>query len=46
MGSLVWPFIAAAVLQLGYVILFPTVLGQFETRRHTTQSDQSAVDGR
>lgn len=32
MGSLVWPFIAAAALQLGYVILFPTVLGQFETR--------------
>lgn len=31
MGSLVWPFVAAGALQLGYVILFPTVMGRFDT---------------
>lgn len=31
LGSLVWPFIIAAALQLGYVILFPTVMGQYDT---------------
>ncbi|MCY0880026.1 MAG: MFS transporter [Firmicutes bacterium] len=31
MGSLVWPFVAAAALQLGYVILFPTVMGRYDT---------------
>lgn len=31
-GSLAWPFMAAAGLQLGYVILFPTVMGRYDTR--------------
>jgi len=33
MGALFWPFLLAAVLQLGYVVLFPTVLGRYEQRR-------------
>ncbi|AUW92870.1 MFS transporter [Sulfobacillus sp. hq2] len=32
MGSLVWPFIIAAGLQLGYVILFPTIMAQYEVK--------------
>lgn len=35
MGSLVWPFLIAAGLQLGYVILFPLVMGQYDTTRPT-----------
>lgn len=31
MGSLIWPFILASVLQLGYVILFPTIMGRYDT---------------
>ena len=42
MGSLVWPFIGAAVLQTGYVVLFPTVLGRYDT----TAPAPSARDGR
>ncbi len=30
LGALFWPFLIAAVLQLGYVVLFPTVLGRYE----------------
>ncbi|PSR21858.1 MAG: MFS transporter [Sulfobacillus acidophilus] len=33
MGSLALPFIAAACLQLGYVVLFPTVMGRYDTSR-------------
>lgn len=33
MGSLVWPFIAAASLQFGYVILFPAMMGRYDTRQ-------------
>jgi len=31
LGALFWPFLLAAALQLGYVVLFPTVLGRYET---------------
>ncbi len=31
MGSLVWPFMAASALQLGYVILFPVLMGGYDT---------------
>ncbi len=30
LGALFWPFLIAALLQLGYVVLFPTVLGRYE----------------
>ncbi len=33
MGSLIWPFIAASALQLGYVILFPKVMGRYDPSR-------------
>ncbi len=29
-GALVWPFLAAAALQTGYVILFPVILGRYD----------------
>lgn len=32
-GSLVWPFLAAAGLQLAYAILFPVLMGEFEGAR-------------
>lgn len=32
-GSLVLPFMAASALQLGYVILFPTIMGRYEVRQ-------------
>ena len=31
LGALLWPFLIAALLQLGYVVLFPAVLGRYET---------------
>lgn len=33
MGSLTWPFMAAAALQLGYVVLFPTMMGRYDTTK-------------
>lgn len=33
MGSLVWPFMLAAGLQLSYVILFPTLMAKYEVKR-------------
>jgi MFS family permease len=32
MGYLVWPFILAAGLQMGYVVLFPTIMGKYENK--------------
>ncbi|NMP24217.1 MFS transporter [Sulfobacillus harzensis] len=32
-GSLILPFILAAALQLGYVILFPTIMGRYDPTR-------------
>lgn len=39
-GSLILPFLIAAALQLGYVVLFPTLMGRYEPNRasHTTES--------
>ncbi len=34
-GSLVWPFLLASALQLGYVVLFPRVMGRYEARKET-----------
>ncbi len=31
-GELVLPFVAASLLQLGYVVLFPAVMGRYEAR--------------
>lgn len=36
MGSLVWPFIIAAAFQMGYVVLFPTIMGKYDTSRPTS----------
>jgi MFS family permease len=36
MGSLVWPFLAAAALQLGYVVLFPTIMGSYDAKQPTS----------
>ncbi len=36
LGALFWPFLLAAALQLGYVVLFPAVLGRYE--RHQPQA--------
>ncbi len=41
LGSLVWPFIIAASLQLGYVILFPTLMGQYDTSRPPHPAEKS-----
>ncbi len=30
LGSLVWPFLAASGLQLGYALLFPVIMGKYE----------------
>jgi MFS family permease len=32
-GSLEWPFLIASALQLAYVILFPTMMGQYDVSR-------------
>jgi len=37
-GSLAIPFLVAAGLQLAYVVLFPTVLGRYDTKRHVPLS--------
>ena len=42
MGSLVLPFIAAAALQLGYVVLFPTMMGRYDTSRKDAARDLAA----
>jgi MFS family permease len=42
MGSLALPFIAAACLQLGYVVLFPTVMGRYDTSRPTAEGARSS----
>ncbi|MDA8346666.1 MAG: MFS transporter [Thermaerobacter sp.] len=31
-GAMFWPFLLASALQLGYVVLFPKVMGRYETR--------------
>ncbi|PSR35178.1 MAG: MFS transporter [Sulfobacillus benefaciens] len=36
MGSLVWPFLVASGLQLGYAILFPTIMGKYDMSRPRT----------
>ncbi len=40
MGSLVWPFIAAATLQFGYVILFPALMGRYEPEKRRVTSEE------
>ncbi len=42
MGSLVWPFVAASGLQLGYVILFPAIMGKYDGSRPKTASQSQA----
>ena len=42
MGSLVWPFLAASGLQLGYAILFPAIMGKYDMSRSRTVSGARA----
>lgn len=46
MGSLALPFIAAACLQLGYVVLFPTVMGRYDTSRSGEDGKAATSGGR
>lgn len=46
MGSLIWPFILAAALQLGYVILFPTMMGRYDTSGQNTHGDEGPTASR
>ncbi|MCL4495775.1 MAG: hypothetical protein M1294_13280, partial [Firmicutes bacterium] len=42
MGSLIWPFIAAASLQFGYVILFPALMGRYDPGRQHRAAEVQA----
>ncbi|WP_028962190.1 MFS transporter [Sulfobacillus thermosulfidooxidans] len=38
MGSLDWPFVLASALQLGYIVIFPRVMGQYDPTRGLSKS--------
>ncbi|MCY0894367.1 MAG: MFS transporter [Acidibacillus sp.] len=42
MGSLFWPFFLASGLQLAYIIMFSTMMGQFDPQRRKTETSPSS----